>query len=391
MRALSLALFALLLLPRLAWAAPLDELIRKLGAEDFSTKLEAIEALGALGEGGAIPALKALSDGTLVATSDGRVAIATQSGAVDALSGEKLELPGAERVRANNRLRGAVTAALAKLQLFSADPAERLAAAREALKTGAAPATLDRALEKETVAAVRAALSLARAASALRDGPIEDRVKAAESLSSSTDPQIRSLLLGLAGDAAAPAEVAAAANAAAAKIEFRLKLVGVAENIFQGLSLGSVLLLAAIGLAITFGVMGVINMAHGEMIMIGAYAAYVVQEVFRALAPAAVGWYLPVAVPVAFLVAGAVGVALERTVIRWLYGRPLETMLATWGISLILQQAVRSIFGAPNKEVANPVWMTGGFEVVGGFLITWNRAVIIVFCFAVLAGIALLL
>ena len=138
--------------------------------------------------------------------------------------------------------------------------------------------------------------------------------------------------------------------------------------------------------------MGVINMAHGEMIMLGAYSAFVCQEVFRAVLPPS--WfdgYLVAAVPVGFLVAGAVGVVLERCVIRFLYGRPLETLLATWGISLILQQAVRSIFGAPNRAVANPGWMTGGFDAVGGFTITWNRLYIILFCFVVLGVLALIL
>jgi len=160
----------------------------------------------------------------------------------------------------------------------------------------------------------------------------------------------------------------------------------------QGISLGSVLLLAAIGLAITFGLMGVINMAHGEMIMLGAYSAYVVQQAFRAfLPPGMFGYYLIVSVPVAFLAAGAMGVALERGIIRFLYGRPLETMLATWGISLILQQLVRSVFGAPNKEVSNPEWMTGGFELIGGFTVTWNRLYIVIFCFLILGALALML
>ncbi|MGO8867216.1 MAG: urea ABC transporter permease subunit UrtB [Alphaproteobacteria bacterium] len=152
------------------------------------------------------------------------------------------------------------------------------------------------------------------------------------------------------------------------------------------------LLLAAIGLAITFGLMGVINMAHGEMIMLGAYSAYVVQQAFRAfLPPGMFGYYLIVSIPVAFLAAGAMGVALERGIIRFLYGRPLETMLATWGISLILQQLVRSVFGAPNKEVSNPEWMTGGFELIGGFTVTWNRLYIVIFCFLILGALALML
>jgi len=169
-------------------------------------------------------------------------------------------------------------------------------------------------------------------------------------------------------------------------------VIGWAANLFQGISLGSVLLLAAIGLAITFGVMGVINMAHGEMIMLGAYTTYVTQEVFRAFVPQAYfDLYLLCAVPAGFVVAALAGIALERGVIRFLYGRALETLLATWGISLILQQLVRTIFGAPNKEVSNPSWMTGGFDLVGGFTITWNRLVIILFCFLVLGAIALIL
>jgi urea transport system permease protein len=133
-------------------------------------------------------------------------------------------------------------------------------------------------------------------------------------------------------------------------------------------------------------------MAHGEMIMLGAYTAYVCQQFFRAFLPA--DWidaYLPVAVPVAFLFAGGIGVLLERSVIRFLYGRPLETLLATWGVSLILQQAVRSIFGSPNKAVSNPSWMTGGFDPIGGFTITWNRLYIILFCFIVLGVLAQIL
>jgi urea transport system permease protein len=166
----------------------------------------------------------------------------------------------------------------------------------------------------------------------------------------------------------------------------------VGANLFEGISLGSILLLAAIGLSVTFGVMGVINMAHGEMIMLGAYSAFVVQQLFHAFLPP--GWvnaYLVVAVPVAFLITAAIGIALERTVIRFLYGRPLETLLSTWGISLILQQAVRSIFGPDNQAVANPNWMTGGMPLIGGFTLTWNRLVIIFFCFLVIAALAALL
>ncbi len=154
----------------------------------------------------------------------------------------------------------------------------------------------------------------------------------------------------------------AAAVAARGKIKGSLAIWDAVQNLWYGLSLGSVLLLAAIGLAITFGVMGVINMAHGEMVMLGAYTTFVVQEIIRTHNPSLFDWSLAIALPLAFLVSGAVGVAIERSIIRFLYGRPLETLLATWGLSLILQQAVRTIFGPTNKDVGNPSWMWGAFE-----------------------------
>ena len=144
------------------------------------------------------------------------------------------------------------------------------------------------------------------------------------------------------------------------------------QNVWFGLSLGSVLLLAAVGLAITFGVMGVINMAHGELIMLGAYTTFVTQALIRTHAPGLFDWSLLIAIPAAFLVAGGIGVAIERGIVRHLYGRPLETLLATWGVSLILQQTVRSIFGPTNREVGNPSWMSGSFQL-GEMLVTWNR------------------
>ena len=173
-----------------------------------------------------------------------------------------------------------------------------------------------------------------------------------------------------------------AAASARAKIQNNLALWSALQNAWYGLSLGSVLLLAAIGLAITFGVMGIINMAHGEMVMLGAYTTFVVQELIRTYNPALFDYSLVIAVPLAFVVAGAVGIAVERSIIRFLYGRPLETLLATWGLSLILQQAVRTIFGPTNKEVGNPSWMSGAFDL-GGITITYNRLWIICFTLAV--------
>ena len=143
-------------------------------------------------------------------------------------------------------------------------------------------------------------------------------------------------------------------------------------------------MLGALGLAITYGVMGVINMAHGELLMVGAYSAYVMQSVFRAYFPSAIDWYLPAAIPVAFFTAALVGVLMERTVIRWLYGRTLETLLATWGLSLVLIQSARVSFGAQNVEVANPGWMSGGIELLPNLMLPWNRIIIVGFALFVL-------
>jgi urea transport system permease protein len=160
---------------------------------------------------------------------------------------------------------------------------------------------------------------------------------------------------------------------------------------FTGFSLGSILLLAALGLAITYGLMGVINMAHGELIMIGAYATYLVQLAFRHYLPGAFDWYLLAALPLSFLASALVGAAMERSVIRFLYGRPLETLLATWGISLVLMQGVRSLFGAQNVGVENPSWMSGGITLLGSLTLPWNRIIIIGFAAAVLLAVALLI
>ena len=361
----------------------------------------AIVALGELGDARAVLVLQALSDDRLRSAADGRVLIASGSGAGtrfrDAVTGEAVSGAAADntnRIIVNNRLRGQIEVALAALTLFSPDRDTRLSAARDALKHPSAETVggLQKALATEIDPEIRAAMEESLLGGQLLTGTRDEQLAAIRGLAGATDPQIKNLLDEFRNRPGADPEVRKAVDSALAAIGRRLQLVGFAANLFQGISLGSVLLLAAIGLAITFGVMGVINMAHGEMIMLGAYSAFVCQEFFRAFLPAQ--WfdaYLVVAIPVGFLVAGAIGVALERTVIRFLYGRPLETLLATWGIGLILQQTVRSIFGAPNRAVENPGWMTGGFDPIGGFTLTWNRLYIILFCFIVLGAIALIL
>jgi urea transport system permease protein len=185
--------------------------------------------------------------------------------------------------------------------------------------------------------------------------------------------------------AEADPKVREAATKAIQSIDSIRSLYSGAETLFFGLSMGSVLVLAAIGLAITFGVMGVINMAHGELMMLGAYTTYVVQL----LIPDAINWSIPIAIPTAFVVAGLTGILLERLVIRFLYGRPLETLLATFGVSLVLQQTVRSVFSANNRAVAAPSWMSGTLQINEALAITYNRLYIVAFTMVVF-GILLL-
>jgi urea transport system permease protein len=384
-----------------ARAEDLAAIVAGLGGAGFADKEKAIIALGKLGDPRAVPILQALGDDRLRKTPDGHIVIVTSLGGAtrlaDAATGEELRdlAPDSlDRIIVNNRLRGALEGALGALTLFSPDRAARLAAAQDALRHPSADtvALLDKAIATEQDPEIRTAMQRSLFGARLFSGSKEERLAAIRALSSATDPQVKNLIDAFRYSANVDPELYKAAGEALAAIDSRLRWTGLAANLFQGISLGSVLLLAAIGLAITFGVMGVINMAHGEMIMTGAYVAYVVQQLFRAFLP----WewidaYLIVAVPVAFLFAGLLGILLERCLIRFLYGRPLETLLATWGVSLILQQAVRSIFGSPNKEVANPRWMTGGFDVLGGFTVTWNRLYIIVFCFVGLGALALIL
>ena len=393
-------LLALTALP--ARADDFNSLIASLGSDTFSEKEKAIVALGNLGDARAVPVLQALSDDRLRTGTAGQVLMVTTAPngstvLVDALSGQPvpgLALGDTSRIIVNNRLRGSIEGALGGLTLFAADRDTRLAAARDALRHPSAEsfARLNKAMTSEADPEVRAAIQKSLYAAEVVSGSKEQQLAAIADLGNDTDPRIKSLLDGFVATPNLDPEVKKAADTAIASIDRRLKLIGIVANLFQGISLGSILLLAAIGLAITFGVMGVINMAHGEMIMIGAYVAYVIQELFRAyLPPSVIDGYLIVAVPVAFLFAGLLGVILERCLIRFLYGRALETLLATWGVSLVMQQAVRSVFGSPNKEVSNPSWMTGGFDPLGGFTVTWNRIYIIVFCFVVLGVLALIL
>jgi urea transport system permease protein len=251
-------------------------------------------------------------------------------------------------------------------------------------------------VSSETDPTIKPLLELIEATLQVRSEDKQRRLTALGKLESSNHSSTKTLLLSLlaskdGGYAEPDEDIRIAAQKSLRAVEGRLIWGERAGQFFSGISLGSILLLAALGLAITYGLMGVINMAHGELIMIGAYATFVVQNLFRAHLPAAFDWYLAAAVPASFLASALVGVALERSVIRFLYGRPLETLLATWGISLFLIQGVRTLFGAQNVQVENPAFMSGGIEMLSGVVLPWSRVVIILFAAAVVVLVWLLL
>ncbi len=301
---------------------------------------------------------------------------------LDLLNALKQGQLGEQKLRLNNRMRGLVDNALASHQLLSVATGVRLAAAQQ-LQKSAKPAQLtllDRQFASEPDESVHAALGLALANLQLVDSDPVVRLAAVRLLGETGDPLARTRLENLLEPGVeTDAGVRTAAETSLAQVKRKLLVGELLGQAFSGMSLGSILLLAALGLAITFGLLGVINMAHGEMLMLGAYATYMVQTLFQRLAPEALAFYPLVALPVAFFVTAGVGMLLERTVIRHLYGRPLETLLATWGISLILIQAVRLIFGAQNVEVANPAWLSGGIQVLPNLVLPYNRIVIIAF------------
>ncbi len=380
-------------LPALAALDP--ALVRQLAAEDSDAQVAAIRQLGATASPEATKLLQAMADGGLLAA-HGDLFILDGDKALDAATGALLSPTpdGYEPVTVNNRLRSELGNALAALKLFDPDRAVRMTAAKELQSNAGLELVpiLARAMAKESDAKIQALLRQAHAQASLASPDVGARLAAVRALADSASPNTRSLLLPLLEAGNEPdAAVRQAARQSIEAIESRLFLGDLLGQMFTGLSLGSILLLAALGLAITYGVMGVINMAHGELLMIGAYSTYFMQTLFRHYLPDWVDWYVLAAIPVAFAAAALVGMVLERTVIRRLYGRPLETLLATWGLSLILIQAARVLFGAQNVEVANPEWMSGGVEIMPGLVLPWNRIVIIGFTLFVLGLMAVLM
>jgi urea transport system permease protein len=379
-----------------ASADTLEEALPALADRAFPVKQRAVQAIAASGDVRALPLLEAMLAGDLYAREgDPPVVLARPSGAgvrithpVTGMDLGEMERTAAKKVTLNNALRTALRGAIAALSLNSPDPAVRLRSARAVMRDPSPEAVeaLRARLALEDDPGVRETLDLAMAVADLRSQSPEARVAAIAALNGSLYPEARNGLAALVAKEPDPAVKAAAMKALAGN-DARLAWNVRAETLFFGLSLGSVLVLAAIGLAITFGVMGVINMAHGELMMLGAYTTYLVQQAM----PGLIDYSLFVAIPAAFIVSGLFGIAIERTVIRFLYGRPLETLLATFGISLILQQLVRTTISAQNVTVENPSWMSGSLQVNPSLALTYNRLYILVFALLVFVALLLIL
>ncbi len=343
--------------------------------------------------------LRALKDGALYRLK-GRIAILGDDGTLKDLSGQPIldasgrpasPAEGQEAVGLDERLFSLVQRILERLEIFGADPAARKSAA---FKLGssqdmtAIPA-LEKALAREKDANAKAVMEEALAKLRLASPDPAARAAAAQALGRLRSEGALGMLQAAAQKETDP-EVKQALTGAIRGIDSFLVIRNVVGYVFNGVSLGAVLLIMSLGLAVTFGLMGIINMAHGEMLMLGSYTAYVVQEIFATRFAAQQDYYFLVALPVSFLVAGLVGLALEGGIIRFLYGRPLETLIVTWGVGMIFQQSARLYFG-DQTSVNSPTWFRGGLEVLPGLIFPWSRMFIVLLALAALAALHLLL
>jgi urea transport system permease protein len=380
--------------PGQARADQLSEDLRALNSSDRGTVEHAVNSILARRDAQALSILVVLLDDKLQVDAAGNAYRVAEDGTLTALTPGAPQKPeNAKTPLVDNRLRRALEPAIASLRLTAPDKKIRLEAAEDLTKRRndeLAP-VVRKALSIEKDPEIKAKLELALAPLDLSGTDVSLKLRALRAIEESAEPAFkqdveRVLERAPNGDFVEKnADVRLAADSARSAIELRALWFGLIGHLFYGLSLGSVLLLAALGLAITFGLMRVINMAHGELLMIGAYSTYVVQKAFLNYLPNYSDWYLVFSIPVAFAVSGAIGVLLERSVIRFFYGRPLETLLCTWGISLILIQTVRLIFGAQNVTVSNPSFIAGGIELLPGFVLTYSRVAVILFAAVVVA------
>jgi urea transport system permease protein len=374
-----------------AHALTMDEALA-ISVGESDARVQALAQAVAQGNENTAAFLQALADDVVKVAKD-QVLVVRDGQGLNPVTGQAVPVPAdAEDVMLNNRLRGELDTSLAALKLFSPEVKVRRLAALSLLKEPDASRKplLEKALAAEKDPQVQSLVRQARAAALLGSEVPNDRLLAARELADSQQPETLLLLNQQLAQEQEPS-VKKQIQSSLTTVQDSLRWGERLGTLFTGASLGSILLLVALGLAITYGLMGVINMAHGELMMIGAYATYVVQALFRQYMPGAFDAYLAVAIPVSFLTAALVGAVMERTVLKHLYGRPLETLLATWGISLVLMQGVRSLFGAQNVGVENPSWMSGSLQLLPNLQLPWNRVLIIVFAAAVLIGMALLI
>lgn len=369
--------------------------LQQLKQGSMAEREQAVMAVAATHNPLSIPILQALLEGKLFSSkSDARLVIATereQSYVLsDALTQADLGTVArteVSKINLTNKMRVVLRKLIGELQLSAPDPQLRLIAVRAMAKDvdEKTLALLQAHRETEKDAAVQQAINLVFLLQDMNSSDKAVRIKAIEALKDHNSQEVVNRLNVMVEKdengqfLEADSDIRNLAKLALLRINDRLQLYSLTETVFFGLSLGAVLVLAAIGLAITFGVMGVINMAHGELMMLGAYTTYVMQQ----LLPNHLGVALLLSIPAAFVIAASVGIAIERGIIRFLYGRPLETLLATFGVSLILQQSVRSIFSPLNRSVATPEWMSGSWQINDFLSLTWNRFYILVFCLLV--------
>ncbi|WP_114808943.1 urea ABC transporter permease subunit UrtB [Paraburkholderia kururiensis] len=367
--------------------------VAPLAADDFDAKSAAIDKLIAAHDTPSLALLKALAEDSVLATDSGQVLVQEGDTLRDAVTGKVVQASDAQPITLNNLLRSKVAGAVSGLQLASPDLETRRAAIAALLQNPdpAMKPMIDAARAKETDPALKKRLDTLWAMTALHDSDPAKRLDAVQLVAARHDLDMYELLRPLVAKkpdgsfVESDAKVRSAAQQGIDALDAIQRRSEIAGTVFAGLSLGSVLLLAALGLAITYGLIGVINMAHGEFLMIGAYTTYVVQTFIQSHAPGAFDWYPLAAVPASFVSAAVVGLVLERLVLRHLYGRPLETLLTTFGISLILIQATRTLFGAQNVQVANPSWMSGGVTVMQNLILPYNRLAILAFSLIVVA------
>ena len=390
----TLGIALIVIAPLAAFAlTPAD--LAPLAGDDFDAKSAAIDKLIASHDAPSQALLKALSEDNALTTDSGEVLIQDGDAAKDAITGKTVAADGAQPVTLNNLLRSKVSGALSGSQLDSSDLETRRAAINALLQNPdpSMKPLIDAQRAKETDPALKKKLDTLWAMTALHNSDPATRLEAVQLVAARHDLDMNELLRPLVAKkpdgtfVESDDRVRAAAQAGIDELDAIQRRSAIAGTLFAGLSLGSVLLLAALGLAITYGLIGVINMAHGEFLMIGAYATYVVQNLFQRYAPGAFDWYPLLAVPASFAAAAVVGMVLERLVLKHLYGRPLETLLTTFGVSLILIQATRMIFGAQNVQVSNPAWMSGGVTVLPSLILPYNRLAILAFSLIVV-GIA---